>query len=142
MTTDEFLSFIKSKGALCWGPASPRAIGFANTNLQQLKTAMLPMFLIELYGATAGINMGSGYIFGPSELPNNNSFPIPSIVQINSENRVHTNGKTIFGRNDLFWFAFDTFGKCYMLDNLSLKTLRTYDDPHKALIDCLIAGKI
>ena len=53
-----------------------------------------------------------------------------------------TAGKTIFGRNDLFWFAYDAFGICYMLDNLTLKAIRKYDDPFKALNDCLIAGKL
>jgi hypothetical protein len=51
-------------------------------------------------------------------------------------------GKTVFGRNDLFWFAFDTMGTCYMLDNLTLSILRKYDDPHRAIIDCLVVGKI
>ena len=51
-------------------------------------------------------------------------------------------GKTIFGMNDLFWFAFDTNGQCMMLDNLTLSTLRKYDDPYQAMLDCLIVGKI
>lgn len=142
MTRDEFISSIKSKGALMWGPASIRSIGFANTNLQMRKCAMLPAFMIDLYETTAGINLGTGYIFGPSELPNKNNFPIPDIVQINEDVRHLSMGKTIFGRNDLFWFAFDAFGTCYMLDNLTLKPLRKYDDAFKALYDCLMGGKI
>ena len=53
-----------------------------------------------------------------------------------------TVGKTIFGRNDLFWFAFDAFGTFYMLDNLTLTPLRRYDDAYRAITDCLISGKI
>lgn len=142
MTQDEFLSLIKSKGALCWGPSSARAISFANTNLQQNKCAMLPNFLIQLYECTAGINLDTGYIFGPSELSNMNQFPIPSIVAVSSDVRHISGGKTIFGRNDLFWFGCDAFGTCYMLDNLTLKPLRKYDDCYRALYDCLIGGKI
>jgi hypothetical protein len=51
-------------------------------------------------------------------------------------------GKTVFGRNDLFWFAFDAMGNCFMLDNLTLSQLRKYDNPYRAMLDCLIVGKI
>jgi hypothetical protein len=48
----------------------------------------------------------------------------------------------VFGRNDLFWFAFDAFGTCFMLDNTALRPLRKYDDPWRALTDCMIVGKM
>ena len=143
MNIDEFLSNIKTKGALVWGPSNARAIEFANSNLQQKKCAMLPNQIISLYMKTAGINLGTGYMFGPSELQNGANFPIPSIVQINEElrNIPALKNKTLFARNDLFWFAFDAFGAFYMLDNLNLRILRKYDDPYRAMSDCLIAGK-
>ena len=50
-------------------------------------------------------------------------------------------GLTLFGRNDLFWFAFDSFGTCMMLDNLNLGVLRKYDNPYRAMSDCLLGGK-
>ena len=105
---------------------------------------MIPEFLMELYTICGSIFLDSGYIFGPIEVSENRISPIPGIVQINDEIAPmgKTVGKTIFGRNDLFWFAFDAFGTFYMLDNLTLNTLRKYDDPYKALADCLIAGKI
>lgn len=144
MTMEEFLTSIKSKGAFIWGPSNVRVIEYANSNLQQKKCAMLPNFIIDLYTKTAGINLGSGYIFGPTELPNGINFPIPSIIQINDEIRVipSMQNKTLFGRNDLFWFAFDAFGTCYMLSNLNGTILRKYDDPYRALYDCLVGGKI
>ena len=144
MNLDEFLATIKNKGALIWGPSNTRAIEYANSTLQQKKCAMLPSFIIELYTKTAGINLGSGYIFGPSELPNGNNFPIPSIIQINDEirNIPALRNKTLFGRNDLFWFAFDAFGTCYTLNNLDGTILRKYQDPYRALYDCLMAGQI
>ena len=140
MTMDEFLTAIKSKGALVWGPSNPRVIEYANSNLQQKKCAMLPNFMLELYMKTAGINMGTGYIFGPTELPNGINFPIPSIVQINDEIRriPAMHNKTLFARNDLFWFVFDAFGTCYMINNLNGSVLRKYDDPYRALYDCLL----
>lgn len=141
MNPNEFLSNIKSKGARCWGASNNQTIEYANINLQQSRHAMLPMFIIELYKITSGINLGNGYIFGPCELPNGTHTPIPSIMEINNEIRI-PNNKTIFGRNDLFWFAFDAFGVCYMLNNLNLNVLKKYDDPMRALYDCLIAGKI
>ncbi|MBQ8686375.1 MAG: hypothetical protein IJ517_01285 [Alphaproteobacteria bacterium] len=143
MTCSEFISFIKSRGATLAPPATPNKITLTNTSLQQRRRAMLPAFISELYTQTGGINLGNGYIFGPDKIPQGLHFPVPSILQINDEltNIPQTIGKTIFGRNDLFWFCFDAFGVCYMLDNLTLKPLRRYDDPYRALSDCLIAGK-
>ena len=144
MDINEFLTTIKDKGALTWGPSNTRAIEHANSTLQTKKCAMLPNFIIELYTKTAGINLGSGYIFGPTELPNGKNFPIPSITKINDEirNIPALKNKTVFGRNDLFWFAFDAFGICYTLNNINGMALRKYDDPYRALYDCLMGGKI
>lgn len=144
MTTDEFFTYIKSRGAYCADAISPNQIALTNAALQQHRRAMLPTFMSELYTKSGGIILGNGCIFGPNEIPQGLRFPIPTIVKINQDisNIPQTVGKTIFGRNDLFWFAFDAFGVCYMLDNLTLSPLRKYDDPYRALIDCLIAGKI
>lgn len=144
MNIDEFLSSIKSNGAMLAPPVAERAITLASTSLQNIRAAMLPMFIIELYKHTSGIVLGDGYIFGPAEFNLTNKYPIPSIVQINREisGLPHMRGKTVFGRNDLFWFAFDAFGNCYMLDNLTLNPVRKYDDPYRAMTDCLIVGKL
>ena len=146
MTTPEFLSLMKSRGATITAPteSASQAVKVANITLQEIRAAMLPSFLIELYYSTFGITLGSACIFGPIEIDRGIKYPVPSIIQINKEIAGHKNlfGKTVFGRNDLFWFATDALGKCYMLDNLTLATLRTYDDPFKAMNDCLIVGKI
>ena len=144
MTASEFLNKMKSRGAYSAPPATQNAINLCNVQLQQMRAAMFPVPMIELYNMTGGMHMGTGYIFGPMEIPNGLRIPIPSIAAINSDmssiDAAH--GKTIVGRNDLFLFGFDTMGNFMMLDNLTLKTLRTYDDPYRALADCLIAGKI
>lgn len=144
MTTDEFLSYIKSRGAYLADAVSLQQITLTNTTLQHKRHAMLPVFMSELYTKTGGIILGNGCIFGPNELPQGLRHPVPTIIQINQDALINPkiSGKTIFGRNDLFWFTFDAFGTCYMLDNLTLSPLRKYDDPYRALIDCLIAGKI
>lgn len=144
MTTEEFLSLIKSRGATMFSPAPLTDITVANTNLQNLRAAMLPQFMFDLYKYCSGITLSSAYIFGPKEIERGIKYPIPSIIQINKEMVGNKNlfGKTVFGRNDLFWFAFDTSGTCFMLDNLTLSVLRKYDDPYRAMIDCLIIGKI
>ena len=144
MTHNEFITNMKSRGAGASSGVSMREITLANAALQQRRCAMIPEFLMELYTICGSIFLDSGYIFGPIEVSENRISPIPGIVQINDEIAPmgKTVGKTIFGRNDLFWFAFDAFGTFYMLDNLTLNTLRKYDDPYKALADCLIAGKI
>lgn len=143
MTQEEFLSTMKSQGAYFAPGVSEKDIKITNTYLQQMYAAMIPDFIQKLYIKTGGINLGSGYIFGPSEFNIGINFPVPNIIDINRPVIKHPQmrGKTVFGRNDLFWFAFDSFGKCFMLDNLNLKTLRKYDEPYNALTDCLIAGK-
>ena len=144
MTTSEFLSFIKNKGATIFQPETNADINVANTNLQEMRIAMLPHFLQELYSNCSGITLGSAYIFGPKEIDRGIKYPLPSIVQINKNLIGYKNlsGKTVFGRNDLFLFAFDAFGNCFMLDNITLSVLRKYDEPYRALTDCLMVGKI
>ncbi len=144
MTSQEFLSTIKSRGARFFPPVSDKQITLINASLRQNRIAMLPRALVDVYGTTGCINLDTGYIFGPVEIERLGTFPIPDILTINNSIAPYakTNGMTIFGRNDLFWFSFDAFGTFYMLDNLSLKPLRKYDDPYRAMIDCLIAGKI
>ena len=144
MTSQEFLSAIKSRGARFSDAISSQQITLTNASLRQNRIAMLPKALIEIYAVTGTINLDTAYIFGPTEIERFGTFPIPDILSINNGITKYTklNGMTIFGRNDLFWFAFDAFGTFYMLDNLNLKPLRKYDDPYRAMTDCLIAGKI
>jgi len=144
MTTNDFISLIKAKGANCMPAGTSNAINIANTYLKDIGSAMLPSFLIELYYSCSGITFGSACIFGPTEIDRGIKYPLPSIIDINKEIKGTKNlfGKTVFGRNDLFWFATDALGNCVMLDNLTLSVLRKYDDPHRAMIDCLIVGKI
>lgn len=144
MNKNEFLSLMQSRGATFFAPDDKTSINIANTNLQNLRCAMLPNFLQDFYTVSFGANIGSACIFGPKEIKRGAKYPLPSIVQINQDMSGNKNlaGKTVFGRNDLFWFAFDAFGNCFMLDNLTLSVLRKYDDPYRAMIDCLIVGKI
>ncbi len=144
MTCNDFLSAMQSRGAIISAPCNAQQCQITNAVLQQMRCAMLPAFMMELYTKCNTINLGNGYIFGPMETSRGTRFPIPSIISINQDISAmgRTVGKTIFGRNDLFWFAFDAFGVCYMLDNLTLTPLRKYDDPFRAMADCLIAGKM
>ena len=144
MTCNEFLSAMKSRGAEFAPPATMNQITFANTSLQQRRHAMIPQPLIDLFTNTGGININGAYIFGPNEIARNGLYPTPSILQINADIAPlgKTSGKTIFGRNDLFYFAFDAFGAFYLLDNITLNPLRKYNDMFRAISDCLIAGKL
>lgn len=144
MNKNEFLSLMKSRGAQIYPPQELTAIAVANTNLQDMRAAMLPMFLQDFYTTSFGITIGSACVFGPKEIERGIKYPLPSIIKINKDMAGNKNlvGKTVFGRNDLFWFAFDANGTCYMLDNLTLSPLRKYDDPYRAMLDCLIVGKI
>ncbi len=144
MNKDEFISLIKSRGATVFAHGQSTDINIANTNLQNMRAAMLPTFLQDFYTTCFGMALGSACIFGPTEIERGTKYPLPSIIKINQDMVGNKNlfGKTVFGRNDLFWFAFDTFGNCFMLDNLTLTILRKYDDPYRAMFDCLIVGKI
>ena len=144
MTATEFLSLIKSRGATVF-PANPAAnLTLVNTNLQNMRAAMLQPFMLALYKVCSGITLGSACIFGLSEINRGIKYPLPGIEKINNDMAGNKNlfGKTVFGRNDLFWFAFDVNGTCFMLDNLTLSVLKKYDDPYRAMLDCLIIGKI
>lgn len=144
MTCSEFLSAMQSRGAKIYAPAHTNQILLLNGALQQRRYAMLPPAINELYKMVGAINLDMGYIFGPNEVMRDKTYPIPSILKVNDDIATlgKTVGKTIFGRNDLFWFAFDAFGAFYMLDNLTLTPLRRYDDAYRAITDCLISGKI
>lgn len=144
MNKNEFLSLIKSRGAKIFAPGELYNISMANNNLQNIRAAMLPAFLQDFYTTCFGITLGPACIFGPTEIKQGTKYPLPSIIKINQDMIGTKNlfGKTVFGRNDLFWFAFDAFGTCYMLDNLTLSVLRKYDDPYRAMLDCLIVGKL
>jgi len=144
MNKNEFLSLMKNRGAKFFASGDLANINITNTNLQNMRAAMLPAFLQDLYTNCFGITLGAACIFGPEEIKRGTKYPLPSIVQINQDMIGNKNlfGKTVFGYNDLFWFAFDAFGNCFMLDNLTLSVLRKYDDPYRAMIDCLIVGKI
>jgi len=144
MTQNEFISLIQSRGAKIIPIGNKNAINIANTYLQDMRFAMLPHFLLDLYATTFGITLGSAYIFGPEEIQRGIKYPVPSIASINKDMAGNKNlfGKTIFGRNDLFWFATNAFGNCFMLDNLNLNVLRKYDDAYRAMLDCLMVGKI
>lgn len=140
-TPSELLNTLKSRGAHIATPAPAQQISLINATLREHRNAMLPKYMIDLYTLTGGINLGSGYIFGPTDIIHAKTFVTPGIVQVNNEVLSHSNGMTIFGRNDLFWFSFDAFGSFYILDNLTLKPLKKYDDPARAITDCLIGGK-
>lgn len=144
MNCSEFLSLMKTHGALFAPPATTQSVAIANKLLQSMHAAIFPNFITDFYKECGGINLGTGYIFGATEIKRGTKYPIPSITEINQDisSLPHMRGKTIFGRNDLFLFAFDSFGTCFMLDNLTLAILRKYDDAYRAMSDCLIAGKI
>lgn len=144
MNTAEFLALMKSRGAKITPAKDTSSITLLNTKLQQARISMLPKFLLDLYQEISCITMSSAYIFGPEEIERGTKYPVPSILDINKELVGNKNlfGKIVFGRNDLFWFATDAMGTCYMLDNLTLNVLRKYDDCYRAMTDCLIIGKI
>lgn len=144
LTCSEFFALIKSHNVWSAPRAADRDIMMANMRLQNMRAAMLPKFMLEIYSMSGGLNIGAGYIFGPTEFMLDGRFPVPSLADANQAISAlpQMRALTLFGRNDLFWFAFDAFGTCSMLDNLTLRPLRKYDDAYRAAADCLIGGKL
>ncbi len=144
MTRDEFLASARAHGATLGNAASAHDIELTCSGLQRLRAATLPAYMREFYTICGGVILGNAFIFGPTEIPNELQYPMPPITTINDEIRDLSimRGMTVWGRNDLFWFGFDAFGTCYMLDNLNLNKLRKYDDPYRAMIDCIAIGKL
>jgi len=141
---NQLIESLKKHGAF-FAPAVPSSqMTILNMNLQKIHAAMLSIEFIKFYQICGGIKLGNGYIFGPNEFKTGATHPIPSILQINQEltNISTLRGKTVFGRNDLFWFTFDTTGTCAMTDNIGLGILRKYDDIYRAIYECVAGGKI
>jgi len=148
MNKEEFLSSMKSAGAIMLPTALDTEIGTTQTSLQQIQAAVIPMAFIDFYKNVAGgIILGDAEIFGLVEFKRETAqavYFIPSLLQVNREVSAfpQMRGKTMFGRNGLFWFAFDAFGNCFMLSNVNLAPMRKYEDIYKAISDCLAVGKI
>ena len=147
MNREEFFSELKNRNAVLLPCASDRAIELAQNSLQTMRASMISLDMIDIYKRIAGgIILGDANIFGPEKFDRaTQNYEIPDIVTINREisNMPALRGKTIVGRNQMFWFAFDAFGIFYMLDILHMNPLRKYEkDPYRAIMDCLAVGKI
>ena len=147
MTKEEFLSWAKTAGAVMLPTVTDAQIAPLQNTLQQMQAAMMPMAFIDFYKTIAGgMLLGDAHIFGLAEATRGKQsiYFIPGILQVNRDigGLPQMRGKTVFGRNGLFWFAFDAFGNCFMLNNMTLMPMRQYEDIYKALSDCLAVGKI
>jgi len=147
MTREEFFAELSNRNAVLLPVASDRAIELAQNSLQTMRAAMMSLDMIDIYKRIAGgIILGDSNIFGPEKFDRAAyNYEIPDIVNVNREvsNINALRNKTIVGRNQMFWFAFDAFGTFYMLDLLNFNSLRKYENgPYRAIMDCLAVGKI
>ena len=144
MTREEFTSSMKSAGAVFAPTVSDRSLQLAQSALQQMRSAIMPAALLAFYRESAGgVLLEDAHIFGPEDIERG-KYSVPSLVKINRELAIipSARGRTVFGRNGLFWFGFDAFGNFQMIDLISLAPMRKYDDCYKAMSDCLIVGKV
>lgn len=147
MNTNDFISLLQTNCAILLPVSSARTLELTQNNLQNMRIAMIPMDLLEIYKNVAGgIILGDANIFGPDKYDRVPAdYELPDMVSVNRElsGNKSLSGKTIFGRNQMFWFAFDAFGRFYMLDVLTMRPLRDYGtDAVRAITDCLMFGKI
>lgn len=143
MNTEDIISFAKSKGAELTNAADQNSLIKVNSNLSFIHKAILPKFINNLYKYTNSILLGNSCIYGTEDIKNSRYF-IPSILNVNRDFQIYDKlgEKTIFGRNDLFLFCFDTLSNCYMLDNITFNTVKSYTEPEQALYDCIAIGTI
>lgn len=144
MNSSEFISSLSSRGVRFAPATDSRQLELTSATLRARRMIILPSQLSDFYRHAGGANLNNAYIFGPTESVYHRSFIVPDLITVNMDiSRLGlTPGITIFGRNDLFWFGYDAFGVFYMLDNLTLRPLRRYDNAQRAITDCLIIGKI
>ncbi|MCL1785671.1 MAG: hypothetical protein FWG39_00785 [Alphaproteobacteria bacterium] len=147
MTREEFISELENRGATLLPKAGDHAVELARNSLQQMRAAIIPAALSDIYKDIAGgFICGDAHILGPENIARaGRNYEMPGIVQINRDisGLPGASGKTVFGRNQMFWFAFDAFGNFYMLNVLNLNVLREYkEDAYRAILDCLAVGKI
>ena len=95
MNKEEFLSLMKSRGAQIYPSQELAAVAVANTNLQDMRAAMLPTFLQDFYTTCFGITLGSACVFGPKEIERAMKYPLPSIIKINKD---MVGNKNLFGK--------------------------------------------
>jgi hypothetical protein len=142
---DEMIKHLGESGAVFFPKPSERAIELANAALQQMKAAVLPQSAIEFYSVLGGAVLGDACVFPveDADRPERN-YTIPGIVKINRDLAGFSalRGKTIWGRNQIYWFSADVAGRMYMHDVLTLSVLRKYDDMTAAIADCLLVGKL
>jgi len=147
MTREEFFAELQNRGATLLPISSARAMELTQNSLQNMRAAMIPPMMSDIYKNIAGgIIMGDSNIFPIEEVDRiERIYKIPSLTSINRDLSITPGmtGKTIFGRNQMFWFAFDAFGNFYMMNILNMNVLREYKlDGYRAILDCLAVGKI
>ncbi len=147
MNHEEFLKELQNKKdvAIMLPAASERAIEIAQGSLMQMQCAMLPMDLMRFYMRHDGIICGDAQIFGVTEYNRDGRmYILPSIITVNKELMAYKvlRGKTVIGRNGLFWFAVDSSGVVWMLDVMTLSPVKKYASIYRAMYECLLVGLI
>jgi hypothetical protein len=143
--TNERIKHLVESGAVFLPPSNAREVGLANAALQRVGAAILPGFLTDFYYSRGGAILGDACVFpvGDTDRPDR-GYVMPGIDKINRDlaGFATLRGKTVWGRNQLYWFSADVSGNLYMHDVLTLRMLRKYDNFGAAVSDCLLVGKL
>ena len=142
---EEKIEYLKKAGAVFFPSAGARALNLANAAFQQMKASVLPTAMGAFYAAYGGAVLGDACVFPieDTDRPNRN-YVMPGIVKVNRDmiDFPALRGKTIWGRNQFYWFSADVAGAICMHDVLTLTVLRKYGDLGAAIADCLLAGRV
>jgi hypothetical protein len=136
---------LEESGAVFLPPPSARALELANAALQQMKASVLPAAAAGFYKAHGGALLGDACVFPADDADRpDRRYVFPSLVGINRDltGLSGLRGKTVWGRNQFYWFSADVAGKILMHDILTLSVLRDYADFGAAITDCLLVGKL
>ncbi|MDR0803467.1 MAG: hypothetical protein LBO08_00035 [Rickettsiales bacterium] len=148
MTRAEFLNELNGWKIPLLPVCSFRSLELAQSALQQMKAAILPAAYLDLLQTVSGgLVIGDAVLFNADKIirQTGGGQEIPGIIEINRElaGLPGMGGKTLIGRNGLFWFTADSFGNCYMLDIITLSVMRKYEnDFYGAVRDCLAVGRV
>jgi len=142
---EEKIEYLKRAGAVFFPPGAARALNLANAAFQQMKASVLPTAMGTFYASYGGAVLGDACVFPIEDMdrPNRN-YVMPGIVKVNRDmiDFKALRRKTIWGRNQFYWFSADFVGAICMHDVLTLTVLRKYGDIGSALADCLLAGRV
>ncbi|MCL2629175.1 MAG: hypothetical protein FWD33_00545 [Alphaproteobacteria bacterium] len=142
MNFDELKSELVKYGAKAARPA-PDELVRTQAALQGMGKLMMPAGLVEFFQNFGAVVLGDAEIFAPMPAAIG-KMRTRTIIEVNGDMSASTpiGGKTVFGRNQLFWLVVGDDFKFHLLDLYTMRPAKAYDDVNLAVRDCLLVGAL